>query len=69
MVSKAYLDENISKCKHFDPDIRETSAINLAKAFDQGGVDEYTQGEICKAFAEQLTDKHTDVRANAVRNI
>ena len=68
-MSKQYLDENLSKCQSYDPDIRETSAINLANAIDNGGVDDYSQGQICKAFAKHLTDSHTDVRANAIRNI
>lgn len=61
----------LENCKHYDPDIRHTGALDLCseilKSPDQ--LEESLEKKICSAFIAHLEDQSLEVKSNAVRCI
>lgn len=61
--------KSLADTTNYDPDIKETGALDLAKIIVDEKVEEATEKRICTAFIEHLRNENTQVRATAVRCI
>ncbi len=61
--------KSLADTTNYDPDIKETGALDLAKIIVDEKVEEGAEKRICTAFIEHLRNENTQVRATAVRCI
>ena len=61
----------LENCKHYDPDIRHTGALDLCGEIVKSSepLEESLEKKICSAFISHLEDKSLEVKSNAVKCI
>jgi hypothetical protein len=70
-TSAAEFVKMLENCKHYDPDIRHTGALDLCSEIlkNPEPLEESLEKKICTAWTVHLEDKSLEVKSNAVRCI